>query len=223
MDQLVIRRFAELAKQAAAILEAKTVHNPRQLRTGGYAGTPYTTVDKPSGLQWGTSVTNLLQRVFREDSVHYKMFQKQFLSCTYFDHAFLECIAIFNAAKEDYEGGYLFSMRSLIQAEAFNDELEQAEALLKAGYKDPACVVAGVVLETTLKELCNRNALPIAKLDKMNADLCKAGAYNMGMQKQITAWAERRNKAAHGDWTEYTAADVEDMLKGVNRVVAELL
>ena len=22
----------------------------------------------------------------------------------------------------------------------------------------------------------------------------------MGMQKQITAWAERRNKAAHGEW-----------------------
>ena len=45
----------------------------------------------------------------------------------------------------------------------------------------------------------------------------------MGMQKQITAWAERRNKAAHGDWTAYTNADVEDLIRGVNRLVSEVL
>jgi hypothetical protein len=72
-------------------------------------------------------------------------------------------------------------------------------------------------------ELCTRQGIPHGKLDKMNADLCKAGIYNMGWQKQITAWAERRNKAAHGDWSAYNADDVEDMIKGVNRFIAEYL
>ncbi|MEI2651840.1 MAG: hypothetical protein V9G12_06755 [Microthrixaceae bacterium] len=117
----------------------------------------------------------------------------------------------------------MFTARGLIQAEVFSDALEQASELLRSGYKDPACVVAGVALETTLKELCSRNDISVAKLDKMNADLCKSGIYNMGMQKQITAWAERRNKAAHGEWSEYKEADVEDMINGVNRLIAEYL
>jgi len=57
----------------------------------------------------------------------------------------------------------------------------------------------------------------------MNADLCKAGVYNLGMQKQITGWEERRNKAAHGDWSAYNEADVEDMIKGVTRLIADYL
>ena len=36
-----------------------------------------------------------------------------------------------------------------------DDGLKQAEDLLNSGYKDPACVIAGVCLETTIKELCN--------------------------------------------------------------------
>lgn len=111
----------------------------------------------------------------------------------------------------------------MIQAEVFDSFLEHANELLDSGYKDPACVVAGVAMETTLKELCTRNGIPHSKLDKMNADLCKAGVYNMGMQKQITAWAERRNKAAHGEWDDYNADDVVDMIRGINRLIAEYL
>ena len=114
-------------------------------------------------------------------------------------------------------------VRGLIQAEVFDDVLEQATELLQAGYKDAACIVAGVALETTLKELCTRNGIPHSKLDRMNADLCKAGIYNMGMQKQITAWAERRNRAAHGEWKAYNEADVKDMIRGVTRMIAEHL
>jgi len=111
----------------------------------------------------------------------------------------------------------------LVQAEVLDDALEQAAELLKAGYKEPACVVAGVSLETAVKELCTRQAISHGKLDKMNADLCKAGIYNMGWQKQITAWAERRNNAAHGKWDAYNNADVDDLIKGVNRFIAEYL
>ena len=62
-----------------------------------------------------------------------------------------------------------------------------------------------------------------AKLDKMNADLAKAGAYNKSMQKQVTAWAGRGNDAAHGDWDQYTGDDVKDMIDGVRRFIADYL
>ena len=38
-----------------------------------------------------------------------------------------ELKAIFAAAKEDYEGGYLNSFQNLVQAEVFGTELDQAK------------------------------------------------------------------------------------------------
>ena len=169
----------------------------------------------------GRPVLNLLQRVFGEDSIHFQHFSRDAANVRDSEYSFRGVVAIFNAAREDYEGGYLFNLQSLAKAEVFDDMLEQANALLSAGYKDPACVVAGVALETTLKDLCSRNGIAHAKLDKMNADLAKSGLYNKGMQKQITAWADRRNSAAHGDWNEYTDADVDDMIKGVTRMISD--
>lgn len=36
----------------------------------------------------------------------------------------------------------------------FSNELEQAEELLKTGYRTAAAVIAGAVLETALRDLC---------------------------------------------------------------------
>ncbi|XZE52557.1 hypothetical protein SH139x_004258 [Planctomycetaceae bacterium SH139] len=215
-NPLISQRFAELADKASAIHDAKTLDFVAR-----DSGTHYYDISSPDAKGWSTNVLNLLQRVFGEDSIHFKHFTEDATNVGNSELSFRRIVAIFEAAREDYEGGYLFNLQSLVKAEVFDDMLEQAAALLKAGYKDPACVVAGVALETTLKDLCTRNSIPHAKLDKMNADLAKAGVYNKRMQKQITAWADLRNSAAHGDWSAYTNADVDDMLKGVTRVIAD--
>jgi hypothetical protein len=131
--------------------------------------------------------------------------------------------AVFRAAKEDFEGGYLSSLRSIVQAEVFDSELEQATELHQQGFILPAAVVAGVVLETTLRELCDSHSLPHGKLDKMNADLAKAGVYNKLTQKRITALADIRNSAAHGHSGKFTAEDVKDLIRDVERFVREHL
>lgn len=131
--------------------------------------------------------------------------------------------AVFLAAKEDFEGGYLLSVRSLVQAEMFDSQLEQAEELFKSGYITAAAVIAGVVLETTLRELCDRSSIAHGKLDKMNADLAKAGIYNKLTQKRITALADIRNSAAHGKPEEFTDQDVLDMIRDVTKFVADYL
>ncbi len=98
-----------------------------------------------------------------------------------------------------------------------------AEPPLTNGYKVPAAVVAGVVLETSLRELCERESIDHGKLDKMNADLSKANVYNKLQQKRITALADIRNSAAHGKPDEFTDRDVEDMIRDITRFVAEHL
>jgi hypothetical protein len=128
---------------------------------------------------------------------------------------------IFLAAQEDFEGGYLTSLRVLVQAEVFDSELEQASELLRAGYKAAGAVIAGVVLETTLRDLCNKYNIPPGKLDKMNTDLAKAGEYNLLVQKQITALAQIRNDAAHGNNDKFNDKDVSSMIEDVRRFVTE--
>ena len=49
----------------------------------------------------------------------------------------------------------------------------------------------------------------------MNSELAKAGAYNLLTQKNVTAMADLRNKAAHGKWTEFRKDDVQQMISQV--------
>jgi uncharacterized protein (UPF0332 family) len=59
------------------------------------------------------------------------------------------------------------------------------------------------------------------KLDTMNSELVKAGAYNVLIQKKVTWLADIRNKAAHGKWDDFTKEDASDMLKAVRRFVED--
>ncbi len=173
--------------------------------------------------EWATRVESLLQSLFREESVHFKNFQKYHAQFNGKLGAVQMCMGVFKAAKADFESGYLSKVESLISAEVIDDVLEQAQELLQAKYIGPACVIVGVALETTLKKLCDRNAIPHAKLDKMNADLAKIGVYNIGIQKQVTAWAHWRNDAAHGTWNTFTEQDISDIIKGVQRFITDYL
>jgi len=56
----------------------------------------------------------------------------------------------------------------------------------------------------------------------MNADLSRSGAYNVLDQKNVTAWLDLRNKAAHGHFSEYGLDQVELVLQGVRQFVSRL-
>src|SRR5690606_35514446 len=133
---------------------------------------------------------------------------------------YIELKAVFKATIDDFDGGYLSTYKSIVQAEVFDSELEQAYELLKSGYYVSAAVICGVVLETALRELCDQAGIPHGKMDKMNADLAKAGIYNKIVQKQLTAHASLRNSAAHGNQSEFTKQDVEQMLPAVEQFLA---
>ena len=219
MTNLYKKRFLELQQQMDAILESKeSVYNDVYEKH-------IENIDSRSLLEWSVKAKSLLNKACGIDSEHYKMFSKKETGSAYSTSLnILENLrAIFIAAKEDYEGGYLRTSRSLIQAEVFDSELEQADELLRSGYKLPAAVVAGVVLETSLRELCDQESLPHGKLDKMNSDLTKTGRYNKLQQKRITALADIRNSAAHGKDQNFSTQDVSDMIRDVEKFLAEYL
>lgn len=218
MTQIHQRRFNELASQLEELEASKTPYR------SAYAQQGQVTVDGNKLLEWKVKVRNLLSIVCGPESEHLSQFTENESAPYGTKHDVLQQLAaVFRAAKEDFEGGYLSSLRSIVQAELFDSELEQARELLKKGFILPAAVVAGVVLETTLRELSDRHSISQGKVDRMNSDLAKAGVYNRLVQKRITALADIRNSAAHGRTDEFTSADVQDMIRDVERFVGEQL
>lgn len=135
-------------------------------------------------------------------------------------------VGMCEALKTAYASGYLHQIEELIRADLFADFLDMGEYLLKEGYKDPAAVIIGGVLEEHLRKLCLKNSIDITidehfkKADTMNADLANSHVYNRLDQKSITAWLDLRNKAAHGKYTEYTEDQVKLALQGIRDFIA---
>ncbi|EKT4466615.1 DUF4145 domain-containing protein [Pseudomonas putida] len=216
MTALIGKRFVELEQQLAG-LEAGVTRRESPL-----TGSMVSYLDSEKLLNWGVKVTSLLERLGPEASTQLRMFAEaekpQYMDSTF--DCFKRMKAVFLAVKEDFEGGYLISYRSLVQAEVFTSELDQARDQLNSGYRVPAAVIAGIVLETKLRDMCTPLQIPLGKLDKMNADLAKAQVYNSIQQKRITAIAGIRNSAAHGKPEEFTPADVQGMIDDVERFLA---
>ncbi|BBN90329.1 DUF4145 domain-containing protein [Azospira sp. I09] len=218
MTQVFRKRFAELEQQLAQVEATK------RAQYSDYSG-HYEAVDDELLLNWCVKARNLLSSSCGKESEHFLSFVEAEKPQAYLhnDYTVKRVKAVFLAAKEDFEGGYLASVRQLVQAELFDSELEQAKELQSSGFHVAAAVIAGVVLETTLRDLCAQSGLLTGKMDKMNADLAKAGKYNLLIQKRITALAGIRNSAAHGNASEFTKEDVSSMIGEVERFVADIL
>jgi uncharacterized protein (DUF2164 family) len=128
---------------------------------------------------------------------------------------------ILRALKTDYLAGNLQTISELIHADVFADFLEMADYLLEQGYKDPSAVIAGSVLEEHLRKLCDKNNIPVSqnqkpkKADTLNAELANASIYSKLDQKNITAWLDLRNKAAHGRYSEYAKEQVALLVQSI--------
>lgn len=214
MIQKLSDRFDQLVSELPEI--ESTIRRHR----GDYGD--YTEMDDEKALTWKVKAKNLLVATCGEASQHYQEFSKAEVLNSYESSSdpFKRIKAVFIAAMDDYKGGYLTSIKNLIQADVFDSELEQAGELLSSGYKLAAAVIAGVVLETALRDICTRESFPTGKLDKMNSDLAKAGIYNKLQQKRITALADIRNSAAHGKPEEFTESDVQNMIRDIEQFLA---
>jgi hypothetical protein len=141
-----------------------------------------------------------------------------------------ELVGILKGVQSDVRTGMLDDLRNLLHAEVFADFLEMAEYLLDEGYKDPAAVLLGAVLEDSIRKLAvarsiettTTNGRPLT-IEPLNAALAKAGAYGPLIQKQVTSWAHLRNDAAHGHFGKYDADQVRQMLLSVQKFCADYL
>lgn len=132
------------------------------------------------------------------------------------------------ALRHDYEAGFMSGVEELIHASLFSDFLEMALHLVDEGYKDPAAVLTGGVLESHLRKLAEKSSIAILdekgarKASALNDDMARARVYGQLDHKNVVGWLEVRNDAAHADWKEYNAEQVRLMIAGVREFLARL-
>jgi hypothetical protein len=217
----------ELIKQQ---FESLLAEGRRILVSAGWDGRTYRNHHPGASdyYRFRTTALNLVRRSCGETSDHYKELVRLAEANETSRNGFYlsHCFGIAEAAQRDFEAGVLFDMRALIFAELLGDFIEQAEALLEAGYHVPAASLAGAVLEDTLRKLCEKHEIPLpdsTSIDRLNADLARVGVYDKLIQKRVTALADIRNNADHGHFERFTKVDVEDLVRWVGAFSADYL
>ena len=142
----------------------------------------------------------------------------------------IKLVGILEGLKDAYAGGYIKTVEELINSELFSDFLEMGNYYLSEGHKDAAAVILGGVLEEHLRKLCQKNGIDTTytdvrgdiknkKTSQLNQDLKTGGIYLELQKKQIDAWLDIRNAAAHGHYSEYTKAQVQSMHEGIKNFI----
>ena len=134
-------------------------------------------------------------------------------------------IGVAKGLLSDIQNDYLKSLEEILHSDIFADFLEMASHLLNNGYKDAAAVIASGTLEIHIKKLCNKFGIGTStnnkprKTEDLNANLTKQKVYSKLDQKNITAWLDLRNKAAHGQYSEYDKQQVQLLVNSIQNFI----
>ena len=212
-------RINEIIELADRTFATKQTTGSERFRT--------TSVNSELFYEFRTTSLSFILNLYGENHPFFLDFNRLVVQCNPSDT--IEGRGILKSIKAEIDGGWLVTLKGLVSAEIFSDFIEMADYLLKEGYKDPAAVVIGSVLEEHLKQLCSKNGILIEetksgklvpkKADLLNSELSGKVVYNKLDQKNVTAWLDLRNKAAHGKYTEYNQQQVEFMLQTVTEFI----
>lgn len=139
----------------------------------------------------------------------------------------LELTPIMRAMKFAYEKGHLWNFEEGIRGALFQDELGQAEELLRAGYPKAAAVTAGIVLEAHLRRMAVAANVPTKSqkgkylpADRINQNLKEADAYEESDRKRVSAWLSIRDSGAHPHEVPSLKSEiVEGMIRDVSAFI----
>ena len=138
---------------------------------------------------------------------------------------FRQQLAIVSAIEKRFESS-LFDIEQTAQADLFDSELGTANTLAQRGLFRPGGVIAGVVMEKHLAQVCKNHGIKLRKRKLGIAD------YNEALKKErvidTPQWrfnqllADLRNLCAHNEEKGPTKEDVFDLIKGVTKIIKTL-
>ncbi len=194
-------------------------------------------IDNGVANTWRTNCFNLLSQIKPKDDYSFVSINSPAIMYESNKDRVEKVLSFMRAVKDDFELGFLDSLSEQIEAILACDYMDIAEKLLndpdaKKNGTDhiPAAVLVGVTLEHTLRTLCDKNGISLQKsngepktMNPLIDDLKTLGIFNELKAKQLRSWADIRNAAAHGHFTEFKRDDVLNMIAGVNQFLADYI
>ena len=227
IEERIKKQFESLIKEGRKIISSAEISEK------GFGGKQISVVTS-----WVARTGQLLENVCPKDSVYVERFRTilkdkgarfYVINSNYNKHlgVILGCL---DGAYKDFKAGLLRDVKNLLTAEVFGDFLEMAEYLLNEGYKDPAAMLVGSVLEDSLRKLAINHGIEIRRengnfknISGLNDDLYKKKVYDKLIMKQITSWGDLRNNADHGHFDKYDAKLVKMMLLFTQKFCSDYL
>lgn len=114
------------------------------------------------------------------------------------------------------------NIQSMLQADIFDSELDEAKHLLKKGFLRAAGAVCGVVIEKHFAGMCTNRNIDIAKKNPTIADYndkLKDVAYDTIEWRRIQRLGDLRNLCDHNKDREPTKDEVEELISGTERII----
>jgi hypothetical protein len=204
IQEQVKRRFEDLSKQAQQI----PLQGNQEI--GHYAA-------PQAFYAWASSALNVIQGVFGKNSPYYVRLETEIAGIhgNYVSKDQLEaCRGIFQGAKSDVDGGYLFDLQTSFSGEIFGDLVSAAKTALSEGYHTVAAVLACAALEDALKRYATSKGLSVENknMDDVVNALKMQGLVTGSQKILLAAMPKIRNQAMHADWSKLTPQDAGSVI-----------
>jgi hypothetical protein len=203
-----IQRIDELIEDGVRLLATK--------REGKFA-----TEDERGVGSFFASASLIIKQSLGEHSDHFQSIETKLDDRRLFS-AIERLVGILEAGKSDLQGGFIQGLDRLVAADVFDEILEQARELTRAGYVAPAAVLMRTALENGLRRIARDEGLDdSAKASSLNDALLKANRYAKPQWRLLQVCLDIGNAAAHGKSEEYKSEQVERACDDVERFWAQ--
>lgn len=192
-------------------------------------GNTYYVANETLARAWLSSTAHLIQSVSQSGS-HYDQQINKILSEPNLRkgvpfHTFNEMFGVLYGFRDDYEKGFIVPIEYIVAAATFDDFLDHAETYQKGNLKNEAAVLAGAVLEDTMKKIATKHGIVATgkTLDPVIDDLAKANVFTPIHAKRLKVLATTRNYALHAEWDKFGIREAGELISGTRELIKEFL
>lgn len=134
--------------------------------------------------------------------------------------AFYQQVKMVEAIQKRFESS-LFDIRTLVQADLFDDELDSADTLNHSGYGRGGGALAGVVLEGHLAAVCENHKVTPPRnstISRLNDLLKDADVIDVPTWRFIQHLGDLRNLCDHKRSADPTMEQMRELIAGVRKI-----
>jgi hypothetical protein len=170
--------------------------------------------------EWLVQVKNIIETTFGKDSPQTRELRRLDDGGVVDAKGVTQLIGLLRGSHGDLIGGFLARQEFLFAGEVFDSVLSEAGHLVGTSHKDAAAVLGRLVLEDAVKRLARLHSIEGTTASRLNDGLKAAGVYGQPQWRQVQAWLDIGNAAAHGEFDQYNSDQVRALLNGVEAFLA---